>query len=340
MGVPLRTTLLGMIFLVTFGSHRLHAADPWLTIPGSDGPGKGKHIVSDQRRRRISLRRSPAAAGQDPGQAPRLRVHRAVRDRSQRRHHQSGSTNNIPGLEALEHADLMIIFTRFRDLPDEQMKHIVDYVESGQPIVGMRTATHAFDIKSGKTYARYQLEQQGMGWRLRPAGAGRNLDQPSRRARQAEHARHDRPGPGGPPDPARHPGRRHLGADRCLHSAPAVARRLPAADPGSGAGGHAIADQPATGKPERSHDAGRLGEDLHGRSGKPARVFTTTMGASQDLLSEGLRRLLVNACYWSMGLEDKISPDANVQLVGDFQPLPFGFRGFAKGRKPADWVLK
>ena len=63
--------------------------------------------------------------------------------------------NNIPGLEALDTADLMVIFTRFRDLPDEQMKHIVDYVESGRPIVAMRTATHAFALKSSKTYARY-----------------------------------------------------------------------------------------------------------------------------------------------------------------------------------------
>ena len=45
-----------------------------------------------------------------------------------------------------------------------------------------------------------------------------------------------------------------------------------------------------------------------GAKGKTARVFTTTMGASQDLQSEGLRRLLVNACYWAVGLEDKIAP--------------------------------
>src|SRR5260370_42694743 len=53
--------------------------------------------------------------------------------------------DNIPGLGVLQSADLMILFTRFRDLPDEQMKHIVDYVESGRPIIGLRTATHAFD---------------------------------------------------------------------------------------------------------------------------------------------------------------------------------------------------
>ena len=45
-----------------------------------------------------------------------------------------------------------------------------------------------------------------------------------------------------------------------------------------------------------------------GESGKTGRVFTTTMGAATDLESEGTRRMLVNACFWAMGLEDKI-PD-------------------------------
>ncbi|MGA3043978.1 MAG: hypothetical protein ABSF54_24655, partial [Bryobacteraceae bacterium] len=60
---------------------------------------------------------------------------------------------------------------------------------------------------------------------------------------------------------------------------------------------------------------------------KSARVFTTTMGASQDLLNEGLRRLIVNACYWALGMEARIPPKTNVDLVGEYHPSPFGFRG-------------
>ena len=62
---------------------------------------------------------------------------------------------NIPGLAALEDADLMIIATRFRDLPDEQMAHIDRYLRAGKPVFGIRTATHAFNIESSPTYARY-----------------------------------------------------------------------------------------------------------------------------------------------------------------------------------------
>ncbi len=53
-------------------------------------------------------------------------------------------TDHIAGLEALEDAELMVIFTRYRTLPESERKYIVDYVESGKPIVGFRTSTHAF----------------------------------------------------------------------------------------------------------------------------------------------------------------------------------------------------
>jgi hypothetical protein len=69
---------------------------------------------------------------------------------------------------------------------------------------------------------------------------------------------------------------------------------------------------------------------------KPARIFTTTMGSAQDLRNEGFRRLLVNACYWAIGMEGRISERSNVGLVGAYEPLPFKFGGAAKGVKPAD----
>jgi type 1 glutamine amidotransferase len=53
----------------------------------------------------------------------------------------------IEGLEALADADLMVMFTRFRVLPGAQLQLIKDYVESGRPIVGFRTSTHAFLYK-------------------------------------------------------------------------------------------------------------------------------------------------------------------------------------------------
>jgi hypothetical protein len=62
------------------------------------------------------------------------------------------------------------------------------------------------------------------------------------------------------------------------------------------------------------------------------------MGAASDLVAEGTRRLLVNACYWAVGLEDVIPEESDVALVGAFEPTPFGFNGAKKGLTPADYA--
>jgi type 1 glutamine amidotransferase len=68
--------------------------------------------------------------------------------------------------------------------------------------------------------------------------------------------------------------------------------------------------------------------------GPTGRVFTTTMGAATDMVSAGTRRLLVNGCYWAAGLESQIPAASNVEIVGTFEPTPFGFNGAKKGIKP------
>jgi hypothetical protein len=75
-------------------------------------------------------------------------------------------------------------------------------------------------------------------------------------------------------------------------------------------------------------------------NGKPARVFTTTMGASQDLQWEGTRRMLVNACFWALGMENAIPLKTNVSIVGEFKPTRFSFGGYVKGVKPSDHAMK
>ena len=56
-----------------------------------------------------------------------------------------GPGNHIDGLEALETADLAVFYLRFRQLPQDQLDRISDYVEGGGAVVGFRTSTHAFD---------------------------------------------------------------------------------------------------------------------------------------------------------------------------------------------------
>jgi hypothetical protein len=69
--------------------------------------------------------------------------------------------------------------------------------------------------------------------------------------------------------------------------------------------------------------------------GKPGKSFATTMGSSTDMTNPALRRLIVNAVY--MLLDMKVPQAANVDIVGDFHPSAYGFNGFKKGIKPADF---
>ena len=57
---------------------------------------------------------------------------------------QSDSKTDIPGLDALENADLLVLYARRRTLPDEQLNRFKKYFESGKPLVAVRTASHSF----------------------------------------------------------------------------------------------------------------------------------------------------------------------------------------------------
>src|SRR5205085_6973658 len=102
------------------------ARDPWLTFGGSDGPGNGKHVVL------ISGDEEYRSEEALPQLAKILATHHGFRCTVLFPIDKDGTINpmlsNIPGLEALKTADLMILSTRWRDLPDEQMKHIAEYV--------------------------------------------------------------------------------------------------------------------------------------------------------------------------------------------------------------------
>jgi len=74
---------------------------------------------------------------------------------------------NIPGSEELDSADLMIIGTRFRQLPDGQLANFAEFLNAGKPVIGIRTATHAFsgDAKTGDfKWSEFGLKILGEKW--------------------------------------------------------------------------------------------------------------------------------------------------------------------------------
>src|SRR5262249_31741590 len=73
-------------------------------------------------------------------------------------------------------------------------------------------------------------------------------------------------------------------------------------------------------------------------AGKTNKIFCTTMGSSTDLQSEGLRRLVVNAVYWGVGLG--VPPKNDVTYVGEYKPTMYGTKKeFKPGVKPAELAL-
>jgi len=245
-------------------------------------------------------------------------------------------SQNIPGLEALDKADLMVIFTRFRELPDGQMKHIVDYVESGRPIIGLRTATHAFNYTrhTDSPYARY-----GGNSKTLPGGFGRLVLGETwinhYGAHNVESTRATIV-----PDMERHPIVRGVGEIWGPSDVYAITKL--SGDSRPLLLGHVLVGMNPTDRINEKKPPVPVAwtKTYTGTQGKAARVFTTTMGHCGDLQCENFRRLLVNACYWCMGMEEQIPAKANVDFVGKYKPNPIHLGGFKKNVKPGDYQLE
>ncbi|MSU76827.1 MAG: hypothetical protein EXS16_01905 [Gemmataceae bacterium] len=64
----------------------------------------------------------------------------------------SGKT--LPSLEQLKTADVMVIFIRRTDLPEDQLKFIRSHWDAGKGIVALRTASHGFQEADNKTFSQ------------------------------------------------------------------------------------------------------------------------------------------------------------------------------------------
>lgn len=305
-------------------------AEP-LVYEGTEGPGKGKHIVflagDHEYRSEETL----------PALARILAVHHGFKCTvlftvDPETGEIDPAADNLPGTEALADADLAVIFLRFKNLPAEQMQPIVDYLDRAGPVVGLRTATHAFKIPADSQFARYDYQYNGEDY---PKGFGRQVLGESW---------------------AGHYGKNHVMSTR-LNVVP-EAKSHPVlrgvTQPWVQAGGYwtepepdstilALA-QPLNGMTSNSPVAedkepcpGAWVREYTSRDGsRKGRVFTTTYGASEDLVDLDFRRMLVNACLWGAGLEDAITSDLNIDFVGAYQPSTFRFGGHRRNVRPEE----
>jgi type 1 glutamine amidotransferase len=317
------------------------AADPWITVPGEFGPGKGKHVVlvsgDEEYRSEEALPQLAKILAKHHGFTCTVLFAIDPKDGTIC----PNVTDNIPGLEKLKDADLLVLFVRWRTLPDDQLKHLIDYVESGKPVVGIRTSTHA--VKPGRKgpYAKYTSDSKVPGYE---GGFGKQV---LGETWVNHHGKHGTEGTRGvvAPGQEKHPILRGIEPGSIFGPTDVYTVNLPL--PGDSTP-LVLGQVTETLKQDAKAVAGRKNDPMmpvawtktyKGESGKVGRVFTTTMGASQDLLYEGTRRLLVNGCYWALGLEDKIPEKSTVEVVGTFEPTPFRFREteeWKPGKKPED----
>lgn len=315
----------------------------WVTYPGGEGPGKGKHIVlvsgDDEYRSEEGL----------PQLGKVLSVHHGFKctvlfaiDPA------TGEVKpdyqkNIPGLEALATADLMIIATRFRNLPNDQMKHIDAYLQTGKPVIGMRTATHAFRIPDKNSpYHKFDWRSGAKGW---SGGFGTQILGETWVAHHAKKGVESTRGivaEGAEDHPILKgidPGEIWADAHVYKINLPMKASVQPIVMGGVLSG--MTPDAPLADSPKNDPMMPVAWINHYELTeGKKGRVFTTTMGAGRDFLSEGTRRLMVNAAYWAMGMEDKITEEGlPVDLVGDYNPNVSGFNKYKTGMKPSDFAL-
>ena len=138
------------------------AADPWVVYDGGDGPGKGKNIVFVTGDEEYRSEEGLPQLAKILAETSRLQMYRPVLVDPKDGTINPNETHNIPGLETLQTADLMVILTRFRDLPDDQMKYVADYIESGKPVVGLAHRDARLQSPS-KTYQKYSWNQQRQG---------------------------------------------------------------------------------------------------------------------------------------------------------------------------------
>jgi len=334
-----RSALLLVLGLIAFPWQP--SADTSVTYPAKPGPGKGRHVVlltgDEEYRGEEGLPMLGKILSQRHGFKCTvlfsLDPDGTINPKA---------TKSLSNPEALDTADAVVMLLRFRAWPDETMARFEKYLKAGKPIVALRTSTHAFNgLPKGSQWEAWNYNNQGgfgkrvLGetwlthWGRHKVEATRGLIEPSQK---------DNPLLRGVAD---------------IFGTTDVYEAYPPADAtilvrGVVLKGMTPESEPADYRKARVTDKQEQGVNdppmpiawtrlNRNENGTTNRVFTTTMGSATDLENEGLRRLIVNAVYWGLGAD--VPKNANVTYVDEYVPSFYGFDGFRKGLKPADFEL-
>ncbi len=249
------------------------------------------------------------------------------------------NNRSVPGVEALDTADGIVLALRFRQWPDAAMKHFAEAVARGIPLVALRTSTHAFRFPADHPGAYQHFNDFGRNvlgenwvshWGANHRGATRGIIEP-----------------GVANDPILRGVGDIFGDTGVYETHPVAGSRILLR-------GQVLAGMKPTDGPDLTQRKVRKADGVEqgindpmmpiawtrlnrNENGTTNRVFCTTMGAATDLANEGLRRLVVNAVLSGCGLE--IPAQTDVRYVDPYAPSPYAARGYRRGLTPADHAL-
>jgi type 1 glutamine amidotransferase len=309
-----------------------HAEERWLDL-AVEGGRNGKHVVIITGDEEYRSEESGPMLGKILSETHGFNVRVCFAIDPEHGYIDPNNQKNIPGLEALADADLMIISTRFRQLPDDQYAHLAAYLNAGKPVIGFRTATHAF-TGGGATgdfkWNQFGLKILGEKWAGHHGGHKRegargvvveeNKDHPILNGATDVFATSDVYGTRNLDQQA---------ATVLLRGA--VTETL---EPDS---------KPIPGPKNDPMQALAWIREYTAPDGTTkGQAFCTTAGASDDFRSEGLRRLVINAALHLTGLQ--VPENADVTPIDPFEPTFYGFireEGYFKNLnlRPSDFVV-
>jgi hypothetical protein len=337
----MKTRSILVLILASFTLASIRAAETSVSYPAKPGPGKGRHLVflagDEEYRSEEALPMLAKVLSQRHGFKTTVLFSMDADGTINPK-----NTRSLSDPAALASADAIVMLLRFRNWPDEEMARFDALIRSGKPIVALRTSTHAFNgFPKGSPWESWNYNNDGgfgrrvLGetwrthWGRHKVEATRGVIEPSQR---------DNPLLRGVTD---------IFGDTDVYEAypPADATILvrgvvlKALTPDS---------PPADYRKPRSTDKVEQGVNdppmpviwtrLHRHdNGNTSKVLTSTMGSATDLESEGLRRLIVNAVYWGVGLD--VPAKADVAYVDEYVPSFYGFDGFRKGLRASDFEL-
>jgi hypothetical protein len=307
---------------------------------GTQGPGLGKHIVFLAGDHEYRGEESLPALARILAKSYGFKCTFIVTTNAETGHIEPGSSH-ISNLGVLRDADLMVVFLRFQHFADAQMQHIDDYLQAGKPVIGLRTSTHAFAGLKGK-FEHYNEGYQGHG--AEPGTEGDAWKHGFGEQILGEHW-------------VGHFGGNHTQSSNLIPESDqlghAIMRGVEKAHAVTGGYvGHPVVGSttllrgqildgmtpdspPATNEKQLvQHSVAWVRRYQPGNA--KSRVFATTHGGSEDLLSPGFRRMLLNAHLWCLGMEEAIQPDAPIDFIGPYNPATFNFGGYRRGVKPSD----